>query len=113
MIARTLLEHGADTTLLVQNSMCGGAATDDGALSALDEARRQQAEGGAPPESAAALLLLEGEGWTMAHRRLMPAVARARAAALAWVGATSCLPSDAWSMLIIPRVLRAEFGCGV
>jgi hypothetical protein len=56
------------------------------------------------------LVLLDVRGWSCENRHLMSAAARERVEALAWVGRKSPLPLDPWNTIVLPRLLRAEFG---
>jgi len=104
---RMLLQCGADALLPVTRyGSLGQLATLDVAKEMTDGGLAHAATG-----SAAALVILEGDGWVPANRELMPAAARQRAVALAWIGCKAILPSEPWNQLLIPRVLRAEFGC--
>ena len=80
----------------------------------------QQAEGGVAAGSAAAQVILEVEGWEAENAPLMPAAARARANEMAsalvlWIGprfagGAEGMLRDPWKEVVIPRVLRCEYG---
>ena len=81
----------------------------------------QQAEGGVAAGSAAALVILEVEGWEAENSQLMPAEACARGNELAsalvlWIGprfagGAEGMLRDPWEEVVIPRVVRCEYGC--
>lgn len=112
-----LLRGGADPRAGEMRGGGMGMCTPGPIESPLQRAEGLLAEGRYKPDSPhgspPALVVLHVHGWTPERRRLMPSEARARAMALARLGVKSILPSEPWNLIVIPRMLRAEFGAGV